>query len=225
MTGLKVVWVCPYLTAVEGVIWRPFDHQATKMVKALKGIPFNGYFETGPQGARRRFDNFTALEFHPAIHQIMARAILGRTRGPVTLVPIPNSRVTFVDHPDFKTRALADGIVGFGEGRLTCVPHLVFQEEQTSSHSGGGSRDPNYLEEAYRVEDHPKGQIVLVDDVLTTGGHLIAAYWKLCDLGCSIPLSSAWGRTVDVQREAKFQLVEEELDTNRVTLDLDDFPF
>jgi hypothetical protein len=222
MPNLKTIWICPYLTTNEDVDWRPFDHTATKMVKALKGIPFKGYFRASPAGESRRFDSFTAREFVPTIHKVLAGAILSRTRGDVTLVPIPNSKVTSVDYPEFATKSLAEGIAALGEGRLKCDPHLTFLEEQSSSHSGGGSRDPSYFEGAYKVEGRPTGQIVLVDDVLTSGAHLIGAYWKLSDLGCDLPLAATWGRTVHEQREPKFRIVEDELDVSRITFDFDE---
>jgi hypothetical protein len=191
------------------------------MVKALKGHPFNRYFEVTVGGERRRFDSFTAREFHPIVHGAMARAILRRTQGEVCLVPIPNSPVTSVDHPDFRTKDLAQGIADFGQGRLICKPHLVFEEEQVSSRSGG-PRDPEHFEAVYKVLDNPKGQIVLVDDVLTSGGHLIGAYWKLTARGCDLPLAATWGRAITVQREARLQVVEEDLDVSRITPDFDD---
>jgi hypothetical protein len=222
MPTLKALWICPYLTMVDGITWRSSDHTATKMVKTLKGQPFNGYFEIAQRGTRRRFASANASEFLPTIYKNMARVILQRTQGNVTLVPIPNSAVTSIDHPAFRTKELAEGIASFGEGRLASAPLLVFDEAQPSSHSSGGSRDPHHFEDIYKITGTPAGQIVLVDDVLTTGAHLIGACWKLADHDCEIALASTWGRTTNEQLDPVWQVREEDLHLGRFTPDFDD---
>jgi predicted amidophosphoribosyltransferase len=195
------------------------------MVKALKEQSFNGYFEIIAGTTRRRFDRENASEFLPVIHRRLARAILQRTEGPLSMVPIPNSPVTFVDHPDFRTKKLAEGIARYGGGRLSCVPYLVFSEPQPSSHSGGGSREPLHLESVYRLVGQPTGTIVLIDDVLTTGAHLIGAYWKLADTGCDVALASTWGRTTAQQLNPVWEDREELLDLGRQAPEFEDFDF
>ncbi len=177
MTILKAAWICPYLTA--GGTWRQADYNASMMVKALKGKPFNGYFDAKVGGVARRFTNDNASDFLPTIHQFMAKMILDRIEDDATLIPIPNSPVTSVTHLEFKTKALAEGIAAQSGGRLRSNPILVFREAQPSSSSGDGSRNPNHFAEAYELTENPTGQIVFIDDVLTTGAHLVGACWRL----------------------------------------------
>ncbi len=59
------------------------------------------------------------------------------------------------------------------------------------------------------TEELPTPQIVLVDDVRTTGAHFVAASARLTERGaaCSLALSAA--RRVDTQEESPFSLREE----------------
>jgi hypothetical protein len=45
LATLKLISICAYLTDGD-VKWRPEDHRATKMVKAVKGDPIKGYFSS-----------------------------------------------------------------------------------------------------------------------------------------------------------------------------------
>jgi hypothetical protein len=73
---LKALSFCPYLTSVD-VTWRPQDYNAYKMVKAIKGEEFKGYFDvTVAKKKTLRFDNGNAAKFHPIAHQVLARGIL-----------------------------------------------------------------------------------------------------------------------------------------------------
>jgi len=192
------------------------------MVKALKGKPFNGYFDVKQGAGRRRFTEENASEFLPTIHKLMAKMILDRIQGEATLVPIPNSAVTSVGDPNFKTRELAQRIAACADGRLICNPLLIFGAAQPSSHSGGGSRDPHHFEAAYHLTGKPTGEIILVDDVLTSGAHLIGAHWKLENADCKISLAATWGRTTGEQLDPVFKIREEELPLARFTADFDD---
>jgi hypothetical protein len=44
-----------------------------------------------------------------------------------------------------------------------------------------GPRDASHFEKVYVVTTNVKGPVVLLDDVCTTGGHLVGAYRRLND--------------------------------------------
>ncbi len=173
---LKVVSLCSYLTDTDNP-WRPEDHTALKMVKALKGDEIKGYFELSVGGVKRRFDNSTAHNFVALIPSVMCKAILAEIQGNATIVPIPNSDVTDPAQGGFKTRKLAEDIARLSGGRLTAVPALVFKRPQQKSRDGG-PRSPYHFEGEYRVVKDVTGPIALIDDVVTGGGHIIGACWK-----------------------------------------------
>ena len=129
---LKLISLCAYLTDVSSP-WRGEDHVASKMVKALKGDPINGYFNYIVAGQNKRFDQSNIKEFVDRIPPALARMIARQVDGPATLVPVPNSHVTAIDTPNFRTLELAKLVAAHSKGQLTAVPALVFRVFRESS--------------------------------------------------------------------------------------------
>ncbi len=211
MAKLSVVSVCPYLTDTD-VKWRPSDYSANKMVKALKGQSFNGYFQVRIDGKWVSVTNENAERFRPVVHGILAKELCKRVEGSATLVPIPNSHVIAPDSADFRTRALAEGIAEASEGLLNCSVALVFGEALAKTHSTQGFRDPRFYRDKYQLISKPESPVVLIDDVFTSGAHLVGAAWKLADEGCNVVLAGTWAKSTKEQREPVFQVCEDELD-------------
>jgi predicted amidophosphoribosyltransferase len=179
--GLKLITLCAYLTDVSEQ-WRNVDYDASKMVKALKGDPINGYFYYKIGDQTRRFTQANIDEFLARIPRALSKMIQRKIDGPASLVPIPNSHVTNVDDENFKTLDLARNVARHSGGHLTVVPALVFNKPQIKSREGG-PRSASHFEAAYRLTNDVRGPIVLLDDVCTSGGHMIGAYRKLSGLG------------------------------------------
>jgi orotate phosphoribosyltransferase len=79
--------------------------------------------------------------------------------------------------------------------------------------SQDGTRDPQELYENLVVtKDPPKGSLVLVDDVRTTGGHLLSAAARLVEKGGRVPLAVCAARTVWDQDQEPFSMLDEQLD-------------
>jgi predicted amidophosphoribosyltransferase len=74
-------------------------------------------------------------------------------------------------------------------------------------------RDPRFLYEnlAFIGRRIPEGTPILVDDVRTTGAHLLAAAAKLKDKGVRCKRAITCGRTPLQQESAPFSVLEEEL--------------
>jgi len=212
--GLKLITLCSYLTDVsEG--WRPDDYHASKMVKALKGDPINGYFYLEIGNQKRRFTQANIDEFLARIPRALWKMIQRKIDGQASLVPIPNSHVTDVSDDNFKTLDLATDVARHSCGQLTVVPALVFEKPQTKSREGG-PRNPNYFETAYRLANVVRGPIVLLDDVCTSGGHIIGAYQKLNSPPKRIVvLACAYGRSSKNKVENPVGLREEMLDVKK----------
>jgi hypothetical protein len=175
--GLKLITLCSYLTA-RPAEWRQGDYDASKMVKALKGDPINGYFDFKIGDKVIRFTQANVGDFVKRIPRALAKMIARQVDGPATLVPIPNAHVTDPAAADFRTLDLARSVAAASGGKLTVVPALVFKEPQQKSRKGG-PRSADHFEQAYRQASGVRGPIVLLDDVCTSGGHLIGAYRKL----------------------------------------------
>lgn len=207
---LKVVTLCSY--PAGDFPFRPDDHTASKMVKAVKGDPINGYFGLKLDAGYRKFDENNIHEYRRMVPDWMCHQILKRIEGSATIVPIPNSHVISADTQNFRTLALALAIAECSKGQLTALPALVFKEPQQKAREGGPRR-PLDLYLKYKVIEQVQGQIVLMDDVKTNGGHLIGAKWAIEKNGPGkVILACAFGRTVREQVEDPVSVLDEILD-------------
>ena len=64
----------------------------------------------------------------------------------------------------------------------------------------GGTRDPQMLLDNLHLKAKPAEPVVLFDDVLTTGAHLIACYRKLATAGIQPVRALALGRATREQQ-------------------------
>ena len=91
---------------------------------------------------------------------------------------------------------------------------LLYSRNRKSAHGMGGLEAQVILR--LRIKSHPnvKGPIVLLDDVCTSGGHMIGAHWKLHHPPRrQIVLACAFGRTTKEQLTHPVGIRVEELDT------------
>jgi predicted amidophosphoribosyltransferase len=185
------------------------------MVKALKGDPMHpdAYFFVKIGGVRKQFDQSNRGDFVKRIPRALAKMILRKIDDPAILVPIPNSHVTEPNADSFRTLELAKAVADESGGKLRAVPALVFHEPQQKSREGG-SRDPDYFVDAYeRVAVKVEGPVVLIDDVCTSGAHMIGAYRKLhLPPRRDVVLACAFGRTTWDQINEPLGPREETLD-------------
>lgn len=214
LSPLKLISLCAYLTDTD-VEWRNEDYTAYKMVKALKGDLINGYFDYKVAGVMRRFDQSNVTEFVARIPRALARMIARHHPGEASIVPIPNSHVVSATTPRFKTLELARKLAEHSDGKLTVVPALAFREVQTKSREGG-PREASHFEKAYKILQRPKGPVVLLDDVCTSGGHLVAAHRLLHrEENSPIALACTFGRTTKEQLKQPIGIRAEDLDLTR----------
>lgn len=213
LDGLKLISVCAYLTDAD-VKWRKEDYRASKMVKAVKGDPINGYFHSQVGGKWRKYDQSNVHEFVDRIPRALASNILRYHDGPATIVPIPNSHVISSTTPGFRTLDLANKIAENSGGRFKVAPALVFDKVQKKSREGG-PREASHFEKAYRVVEAVDGPIILLDDVCTGGGHLIAAQRRLHSEKTPVVLACTFGRSTKQQLTNPVSLLAEELDLAR----------
>jgi hypothetical protein len=203
------------LTAADPPEWRQSDHDASKMVKALKGDPINGYFTAVIGNIPVRFDKSNVGVFLKRIPLAIAKVIALELDGPATLVPIPNSHVTAACASDFPTFSLAKDVAAASQGKLTAVPALVFEEAQQKSRTGG-PRNADHFERVYQINDDVEGPIILIDDVCTSGGHLIGAYRKLqSPPKREVAFACAFGRSTREQVNTPVGVRKETLDVTR----------
>ncbi len=104
---------------------------------------------------------------------------------PVVIVPIPSSGRVFCSQgrPVSRTFWLADAIVKRSKGLAVICDPLSWDCERKPSHCGGSRDAASLCQRLVLSLPVPDGTVVLVDDVLTTGSHLLAAASRLAAEG------------------------------------------
>jgi hypothetical protein len=218
--ALPVISSCTYLTSVAGVPWRARDYDAHDFIHAIKDKPITGFAQIPVGGIVRRLDDTNRDRALVWFGQMIAGAALQHNlTAPVALVPIPNSRCA-ASSPDIpRTVALADALaVALNElvaADAVVVDVLRWSEVLAAAHAGGGARDPQYLFDRCRVVgDDPRlrrRRIALVDDVLTSGGHLRAVAARMLRCGYRVELAVVAGRADESQVGDPFSIRIDEI--------------
>jgi hypothetical protein len=170
-----------YLTATEGLTWRQKDWNARAIIRIVKQEAFRGELRVKIDGQLRTFNDQNGQTFVPVLCRRLAEE-LGRTvSGNFSLVPLPNSDAIVGSSAPFRTLEIAQSIAKLIGPRVEVVPALRWSSKKAKAHKEGGGRNPYRLYEKLVVLEKPRAQIVLFDDVKTTGSQLIAAYRKLRD--------------------------------------------
>ena len=210
--SIRVYCFCTYLTDIGGR-WRSQDYDARDFIHALKGRQFNGYAQIPVSGRIKRLTN-TNLHKAIAWFGVMVADYLEEEdiTNPSLLVPVPNSD-SVVDAGSPRTTGLARAIAErlTSPGQVADV--LRFDKKMPSANQQGGTRDPEELYKRLVVTgDISRSPYVLVDDVLTSGGHLKACAARLRRVGAQVPLAFCAGRASSEQPQDPFAVRVEVLD-------------
>jgi Phosphoribosyl transferase domain len=206
---MKVVSCFSLLIGSEG--WQDAHHSVKQFVDALKGRVPSGYayVRLFPGAPRRRLDYLNtrdAVEWFGEMASSIVAAELGTDRG-VVLVPIPDSR-SVIETSRSRTVSLADATAA----RLpaaTVRDVLRFDQVMHSAHANQGARDAPSLFLHMRLCESLAGgpRFVLIDDVVTTGGHLAAAAATLREQGVEVQLAVCAASAERLPRADPFERV------------------
>ena len=123
---------------------------------------------------------------------------LARLKSPLLcIVPVPNSGTTARSR-SFRSLELAERIAGMSNSRLVALGALRWKQRLTPAHEGG-PRDPALLLDNLVMTKPPEAPVVLFDDVLTTGGHMVACYRRLMAEGIAPVAGLVIGRATRAQ--------------------------
>jgi hypothetical protein len=203
---MNVVWFaayeCPPTRQNDGK-----DYFApSQFIKALKGRSFNGYADLPrPNGTCKRLigDSGISVNRQDATDffgEIAANYLRQSNVKSVVLVPIPSSGACIRCHPSaMKTLPIAQNIVHqYGNMTLSVADLLRWQAPMQSAHSGVGTRSSQVLQANLRFNVKPQrgARYILIDDVITSGGHMLAAEQFISRDGGQVLFGMVAGRTV-----------------------------
>jgi hypothetical protein len=124
--------------------------------------------------------------------------------GRFSIVPIPDASCALSSPRPPRTCAIADALVdALDPGKATVLDVLRWVRPMPTAHQAGGTRDPQELYGRLRLTlprlPHDNANVVLVDDVLASGGHLRAADAFLSDCGANVIVAVCAGRADDTE--------------------------
>jgi hypothetical protein len=186
---LRVVCCFSHLTGPDG--WQDSHHCVNQFLRAIKGQPLSGYayVRVGPSQPRRKLEASNAGDAVDWFGDMAARVLLTAAVDAPALVPIPDSACT-VGARRSRTTAMADAIAARVPGAQV-ADALRFDQVMHSSHGRQGCRDALSLHRhlTWQAPEVAAVPCVLVDDVITTGGHLAAAAAVLRQVGYRVDLA------------------------------------
>jgi hypothetical protein len=200
--SLTVHVQCGYPSFREaGEPWRRSDHDAYKFVQALKGRPIKGTAWIGL--ARGRKIRLTAQNLEVAFRvfgEWGAEQIRQTGVHCGSLVPVPSSTSTRLGL-DAKGRRLAEAIAARAPS-FAYVDALFWRRAFPKAAEGGPRGRATLLANLVAAARIPSRPVILVDDVMTTGGHLQACADRLRSRGHRVVLAICAARTVHAHAEA-----------------------
>jgi hypothetical protein len=206
---------CQYLTHSPGLQWRTADHAANKFVHAIKGDPLVKYAWIPVLGRKRKLEQENASDAATWFAAWAAAMIPKFTGTPdVMLVPVPSSNTILGSQTPSRAANLAQLIVSkMPKAKMLDV--IRWRRAMTPAHNRG----PRFADQLYpqmRVEP-PTPRFkrdathVLVDDVVTSGGHVRACAALLVAHGVeSVDYAVAAGRTFDEALDDPFAVPDAE---------------
>ncbi len=175
--------------------WNDDEHVAHKFIQILKGEPANGYaWLTKPGGSKVKISSALAhVAFDAWASWAATRAVSIYPRG-AYLVPIPSASCLSIGS-DQKGQVLASAVAERALG-FTAIDALHWKKELVKA-SKGGPRDEATLFGNVRVlTGLPNHPVILIDDVVTGGGHALACAKALRWAGHEVQHVIAAARTV-----------------------------
>lgn len=201
-----------YLIHQDGMQWRDDDWRSLGVVKCVKNEPYKGTFRVRLSGVVGSYSLATRDAFLAALWPHMAKKICTLVGGEKTsLVPIPNSDATIASELEYKTLNYARAIAAHSAGKLVAVDALRWQTAQDPQHKKGGVRDPSVRYANMRSVATPPAPAILLDDFFTSGASLIAAVWRLREVGVDPVRGFVIGRNTHIQQDEMTRWGSEEL--------------
>jgi len=187
--------------------WRKGDLDAIKFVRTVKGRSLGECARPRQLGKLCGLDTKNggqALEWFARL----AALVLSKLRRPLVLVPIPSSDCRIESHMAPHTLRLAQAVATHMKNAVVSDV-LRWKQPMRPTHEGG-TRDARKLyDELVPIGDLPERTVILIDDVFTTGGHILAAAAKISTAGGHCCDALCVARTVWRPQESRFSITQE----------------
>lgn len=222
--ALQVLTLARYMTGM-GVPRSDSEWGAYKWVRAMKEMEFKGHGFVPVRGEYKQISHANTGEaarwFGMRGADLIAGTNIGKDRK-LWLVPIPCSKAVVGQPtanpyaPLFLAQELETELALIGYPNASAVEVLRWSEPMASSRTSGGTRDPIALfPKLVAIKKIPDDAIVvLIDDVVTKGGHLQACAARLrhSGAGAGIWMALCAAKTTHESSEKAFEVERMDLD-------------
>lgn len=215
---MRVACFASYLTT--GGQWRNKDYCALFFVKAAKGKDFKGYGHVPVRGQYRYLASSNKTDAVTWFGWMAADYLLAQRinkSASFALVPLPSREgiigQTFTRFPALAlANALEIELKKQGVTQIVVADLLRWRERVLSAHDEGGPREPEILYPKLQLIGTPKSGVhhILVDDVCTSGGHILAAAARLARGGAKVWRAVCAGKTQLFPPDDPFEVHTEE---------------
>ncbi len=202
--------------------WRSEDYDSYKWVQALKGEQLNKYALVPVKGNYRRLSNQNLPDAIQWFAELVADYLQQKqVTGPILAIPVPSSNCVASSRVRPHTRKLAKAVCDTLKDGSKVLDCLRWKKNLGSASEEGGPRETeilygNLMILGDQLKDLDEStNVLLLDDVTTSGGHLKACAAKLKKAGVSVELCVCGGKTVYDQNQRAFSLYEYTLDEHK----------
>ena len=213
---MRVHIVCGYRSKSDAwdENWTDKHYRARNLVKAVKREAFRGFSNwsiTGATPQRLRVDDTPEGQANALkiACLLLAKRLVDAEIDQADVVPVPSSQHVRIGE-EFTGSRISDALQAV-HGGMRSRPVLRFATPQQKSHDEG-SRNPNLILPHLRSASVTAlKRVVLLDDVMTSGGHLRAARRHLTARGVDVIGAIVIGRTVWERPDDMFNMPAEDL--------------
>lgn len=197
--SLRVFYLCAYYShyAHEHYAQRTQDlWDSYQFCNSVKKGKVNGYFHIPLSGKPIRIDEDNVYLARAHFGSYIGKILRENPIDNCVLCPVP-SKDSFIEDNFRSLVMLREAVISIKENRPEIIPLLCYNEEVQPASSGGPRGYYAVINRIDVISYANRPPVILVDDICTTGGSLLACRDKLIDDGFDVPYAIVCGRTVD----------------------------